>query len=150
VSDKLAYLLFGIFGTMSILGLAWLVWRAIDAFHSLLGGLKSIAGFDQAIHKLTDIASQVVIELQLLRATVTANLEQGGVDAPEAEAPSASRPPRAPYPSPPMSMYRPVPNAKVEDTEVVDTSDETYAQLERLEEVRQQGYEADPAELEES
>jgi hypothetical protein len=100
---------------------------------------------------LGETAKAIVLELQLLRTYMeaTAQPQTYAVDEEEQQIRRQQAINRRPFPTPYRDMYEPVPDARPEDTEISETTDEGAATREKLEEIRQTGIEADPAELDE-
>jgi hypothetical protein len=131
-------------------------WTTV-AVENLTTGLGAIAPMAYQNQKLTEASLQVATELQLLRSVVAGNTPAEQTEDPEEDASggttAAPRPKKPdPFPPAPLSMFRtvappPAPDATEEDTEIEDTPDERMVAYERLEELRQQGIEADPEEL---
>ncbi len=124
--------------------------KAMETSRDLVSGLQGIGKIAEANQKLVETSSAVAIELQLLRSTI-----MGANPAPAVEEdqgtvaePARPKPTQYPFPAPNMDFYANAPDAAVEDTTIDETDDAQMKQNEDIEAVRQQGYEADPAELE--
>jgi hypothetical protein len=118
-------------------------------------GAKQLTAALNGIPKLVKSQQEVAValhrfsgELEFLRTAMI-----GGT--PEAEPGEAANPTAQPRPRggpiPSFPQWQPfvaspadVPDAAVEDTEVIDTSDEDFVQQEQIEEIRGQGFAAGP------
>jgi hypothetical protein len=139
----------GVFGTIGLATAIYGGWRLTLASRELISGLKGIGKIAESNKELVETSRQVATELQLLRSLMAANAgEPGKQDPREGEAPPSPPRPRVPFPTPGFEMGRIIPDAVVSDTDIVDTTDDQLVALERLEELRLQGYDADAAELE--
>lgn len=112
--------------------------RAAKELTAALAGIprliKAIADNSEALNKFSG-------ELEFLRTAMLGGSPNFGPDNPEA--PAAPRKPMVPFPGAPP-MFVPVPDAEESDTQVIETTDEEHVQQEQLEEIRGQGFEAEP------
>ncbi len=122
--------------------------KAIKASKELVAGIQGIGKIVDGLKSLDDSSRMVATELQLLRSVVSATQQAEEVPYGGNQAQAEPLKTRRPFPKPNFDIYTQVPDAKEEDTDIVDTSDEKLAEYEKIEELRQQGIEADPAELE--
>lgn len=125
--------------------------KAIAASKELISGLKGIGQIAESNKALVEASLMVATELKMLRSLMAENVQQHPTENPfEGQAGPTPPKPRQPFPTPNFDIYSQVPvqDAKVEDTVITDTTDEQLVTYEKIEELRQQGYESDPAELE--
>lgn len=114
------------------------------AYGEVLGAMRGIGDTGETNKALLKMGEQVVVELSLLRTLFSAqgaatDYQQGIVQdsrLPEQQLTVA-------YPRIPTDMFHPVPDAKEEDTEVMETTDAGAAEQEQLEETRGRGFEAE-------
>lgn len=139
------------FMTAILLGGIYAAIRFAQAGRELIRGLHNIKAIADSNRELVETSRMVATELQLLRSLMAANVQPQapGQDPREGEAPPTPPRPRPPFPMAPADLYREAPDAEESDTVITDTTDEQLVEMEKLEEIRKQGYEADPAELEE-
>lgn len=94
---------------------------------------------------LLQVANKVALELSMLRSIFTAN--QGGTPDPgdQSQYQSAPRTPAVGFPSVPSEMFGrgPEPEAKEEDTDIVNTSDAEFKEIEEIEAVRARGFDTE-------
>lgn len=123
--------------------------KAVDTSQKLVDGLSGIGKMVDQNQHLADNSLMVATELQLLRSIMQGAAppqpaQYGGAEQDPSEGASQPKPPTPrPFPVAPMDMYEAVP----EDTEIEETDDARMVAYERLEELRQQGIESDPEEL---
>ena len=99
--------------------------------------IKSIADNSEALNKFSG-------ELEFLRTAMLGGSPNFGPENPEQPGAASTRKPLPAFPGAPP--FIPVPDAAVDDTDVVDTTDAELVEQEKLEEIRGQGFEAEPLE----
>src|ERR1700749_1453570 len=135
VSDVIGVVTASVGVTLLVVGACWALVKLARAVLREYREGKAIAkGMVATNTSLLQVANKVALELSMLRSIFTAN--QGGTPDPsdQAQYRPAPRIPAVPFPSAPPGMFprEPEPEAKEEDTEVVDTPD---AELRELEEI---------------
>jgi len=134
-------------------GIFLAVKKTSAATRELVAGLAGIGHIAETNQKLVESSLMVATELQMLRSSIVSNVAPQAGNDEEPPAPGPVRVPRHPFPPPNFDIYKTfVPDtaeAAPEDTEITDTSDAQLAEMEAIEEIRLQGFEADPEELHE-
>lgn len=123
--------------------------KAAEASRELVVGIQGIGEIVKGNKALEESSRMVATELQLLRSVVSATQQAEEVPYGGNQEQVEPLKTRRPFPKPNFDIYTQAPDATEEDTDIVDTSDEKLAEYEKIEELRQQGIEADPSELEE-
>ena len=121
--------------------------KFITAAASLTAAMAGIPKLIKAIAENSEALNKFSGELEFLRTTITGGSPNFGPENPP-QAPGAAdtRKPMPSWPGAPpgFPVYAPAPDAETTDTEVIDTTDAELVEQERLEEIRGQGFEAEP------
>jgi hypothetical protein len=146
--NPLLYMLSGATALAVAYGVYWTAREFLSAGKSLTRAMSGIADLIESnkkmqagLHDTADQLRKLASELEFLRTAMIGGSPNFGPENPEA--PAAPRKPMVPFPGAPP-MFVPVPDAEESDTQVIDTTDEEHVQQEQLEEIRGQGFEAEP------
>lgn len=121
--------------------------KFITAAASLTAAMAGIPKLIKAIVDNSEALNKFSGELEFLRTAVVGGSPNFGPGNPPLAQPPQG--PQRPIPSwpgapPGFPVYTPAPDAETDDTEVIDTTDAELVEQERLEEIRGQGFEAEP------
>jgi hypothetical protein len=126
----------GYFAVMAIRK-TWVVAQSMEV------ALKAVPSAVAAIQELVSVAREFQRELSYLRAVATGQSPNFGEDsAEEGEAPVSSPRVPAPYPAPVFERFavKPEPaDAMMEDTVIIDSTDEEMAEIEKIDNLRRMG-----------
>lgn len=118
--------------------------KAFETASELVKALAVVPALVKAMMENSEALKRFSGELEFLRTAVVGGTPKFG---PEQQAEQRYVPRGTPMPVyPGAPPFMPAPDAEESDTVVVDTTDEEYAEQERLETVRGMGFEVEPLE----
>jgi hypothetical protein len=121
-----------------------LVKNAVALVKQLIKAMIGVGELVQTNKQIVSVGVQVVTELQMLRSIFAASAPTPQVEVQTAAGVSAGRtgPGMAPFPPPIWDNFVPVKyEAEPDETEVIETTDAQFVEQERIEGIRELGFE---------